>query len=156
MGADAAGKNLKPSFIGIPPLGYGQSYYTLRSIFMDGIPPPQVHIHVRKFDVSREVPIGDLSKVNPSKLPNGSGGSAKEAAETDVPQGEKDEFDKWLRELWNTKDRDVDRYLEGGSFVNDPSLRVEIPIAIRRKREILDAFCFFIPALLGWIFSRLK
>ncbi|EKM60925.1 uncharacterized protein PHACADRAFT_247149 [Phanerochaete carnosa HHB-10118-sp] len=144
------------AYPGIPPLGYGQSYYTLRSIFMDGVPPPQVHMHVRKFDVSRDVPIGDLSKVNPSKLPNVSGGPMKESAETDVPQDEKDKFDKWLRELWTAKDHDVDRYLDCGSFVNDPSLRVEIPIAIRRKREILDAFCFFIPALLGWIFSRLK
>ena len=123
---------------------------------MDRVPPPQIHMHIRKFDVSHEVPIGDLTSTNPSKLPNGAGDPTKgEAVETDIPQGEKDKFDKWIRELWNTKDRDVDRYLEGGSFVDDPSLRVEIPIAVRRKREILDAFCFFIPALLGWIFSAL-
>lgn len=124
---------------------------------MDRVPPPQIHMHIRKFDVSHEVPIGDLSSTNSLKLPNGSGDpSKKEAVETDIPQSEKDKFDKWLRDLWNTKDRDVDRYLDTGSFVGDSSLRVEIPIAVRRKQEILDAFCFFIPALLGWIFSKLK
>ena len=50
---------------GIPPLAYGQSYYTLRSIFFDGVPPPQIHLHLRLFDVNKEVPIGDLT----SKLP---------------------------------------------------------------------------------------
>lgn len=125
---------------------------------MDGVPPPQIHMHIRQFDVSSEVPIGDLSSTGPSAVPNGAADSAskKEAVEADIPQAEKDKFDQWLRDLWNAKDRDLDRYLETGSFVSDSSLRVEIPIAIRRKRDALDAFCFFIPAVLGWVFSKMR
>ena len=57
-------------YAGIPPLGYGQSYYTLRSIFFDGVPPPSIHIHMRKFHVQQQVPIGDLSATNPKTLPD--------------------------------------------------------------------------------------
>lgn len=68
-------------------MDYGQSYYTLRSVFMDRVPPPVVHMHLRLFNVATEVPIGDLSSSNPAVIPpsrtnsdvgNGNGnGSAK-------------------------------------------------------------------------------
>ena len=122
---------------GIPPFGYGQSYYTLRSIFLDGIPPPKVHMHIRKFDVGRDVPIGDLSSVNPSSMPNGNSKShdaRKEAVETDIPQGERDKFETWLRDLWRKKDDDMARFLEAGSFVPDPSQRFDIPVALKIGR----------------------
>jgi hypothetical protein len=124
---------------------------------MDRVPPPQIHMHLRKFDVQGEVPVGDLSATNPSVIPNGfvAHSAKNEAVETDIPEVEREKFDKWLRDLWNAKDRDVDRYLNTGSFVSDLSSRLEIPIAIRRKQDVLDAFCFFIPALLGWIVSKL-
>ena len=124
---------------------------------MDRVPPPQIHMHIRKFDVATQVPIGDLSASNPTAIPGGRGKtSPKEAVETDIPQAEKDEFDKWLQNLWTTKDSDVDRVLGTGSFVEDPSSRIEIPIEIRRKRDVLDAFCFFVPALIGWMFSKAR
>ena len=115
-------------------------------------------MHIRKFDVATQVPIGDLSASNPAALPDGKGkaSSPKEAVETDIPQAEKDRFDEWLRSLWATKDGDVDRVLETGSFVADRGSRIEIPIAIRRKRDVLDAFCFFVPALIGWVFSKAR
>ena len=50
----------------------------------------------------------------------------------------------------------MERYLEKGSFVDDPSKQIEIPVAVRKKRDMLDAFCFFIPALLGWLFSKVR
>ena len=143
--------------IGIPPFGYGQSYYTLRSIFMDRVPPPQIHMHIRKFDVATQVPIGDLSASHSTAIPNGNAkGSPKEMVETDIPPTERDKFDLWLRNLWDTKDRDMDRVQETGSFVSDTSSRIEIPIKIRSKRDVLDAFCFFVPALIGWIFSKVR
>lgn len=124
---------------------------------MDRVPPPQIHVHIRKFDVSTQVPIGDLSASNPTAIPNGNGKtSPKETVETDVPQAEKDKFDLWLRQLWDAKDRDMDRVLETGSFVPDASSCIEIPIEIRRKRDVLDAFCFFVPALIGWTFSKVR
>lgn len=142
------------SAAGVPRAGYGQSYYTLRSIFMDRVPPPQVHMHIRCFDVGKEVPIGDLSASDPSKLPNGS--ARDPTVETDIPQSEKDRFDEWLLALWNAKDANMDRFLETGSLAKDLSTRVAVPVAVRQKREALDAFCFFIPALVGWMFSKLK
>lgn len=126
---------------------------------MDGIPPPHVHVHIRKFNVAHEVPIGDLSASDPSKLPHGTRKSTSpqsEAVETDIPQAEKERFDLWLRDLWRAKDEDMARYLKAGSFVPDESQQFEIPIALKRKREALDAFCFFVPAVLGWAFSRLS
>lgn len=125
---------------------------------MDGIPPPQVHMHIRKFDVSKEVPIGDLSATNPSVIPNGNSKPAShhsDPVETDILQAEKDKFDLWLRELWRQKDQDIARYLKTGSFVAETREIFEIPVALKRKREALDAFCFFIPAFLGWLFSRI-
>jgi hypothetical protein len=141
---------LKPS-LGIPAYKYGQSYYTLRSIFMDGVPPPQIHMHIRKFHVAQEVPLGDLSAANPSAVPE----RKTEAAEIDVPPTERDAFDQWLRDLWRRKDDDMERYLTTGAFVSDAGQTLEIPLALRRKREVLDAFCFFVPAFAGWLFSRL-
>lgn len=146
---------------GIPPLGYGQDYYTLRSIFMDRVPPPEIHMHLRKFAV-RAVPIGDLSGANARALPSGGsssgtgGGAGQEAVETDIPPAERDAFDLWLRTLWRTKDGDMERFLRDGAFVQDPAARIAVPVAVRRRRDVLDAFCFFVPALLGWLLAKLK
>ena len=105
-------------------MGYGQSYYTLRSIFFDRIPPPVIHMHLRMFDVARDVPIGDLSSARPDFLPNGSSHSHSPssspsayaptrsssstpptgATEVDIPESEKTAFDAWLRQLWTDKD----------------------------------------------------
>ncbi|KAI0702491.1 acyltransferase-domain-containing protein [Cytidiella melzeri] len=143
---------------GIPAYKYGQSYYTLRSIFVDGIPPPKVYMHIRKFHVSHEVPIGDLSATNPSAIPQKTLKTKlgqPEAVETDIPEAERDKFDLWLRDLWCRKDDDLERYLTTGAFVAEPEQAIEIPLALKKKREALDAFCFFVPAFLGWVFSRI-
>ena len=157
--------------IGIPPYGYGQSYYTLRSIFCDRLPPPAIHMHIRKFDVASEVPIGKVSVTETVKTPTttsnghangGVNGSAKlhasansqsRTSETEIPEHERDKFDLWLRDLWREKDKSLTRYLDTGSLTED-TRTVEIPLELRSKREILDAFCFFIPALMGWIYTR--
>ncbi|KAG9222993.1 hypothetical protein CCMSSC00406_0000318 [Pleurotus cornucopiae] len=132
---------------GIPPMGYGQTYYTLRSIFMNGVPPPVIHIHLRVFDVGEEVPIGDLSSSNPSALPNLS--SSKKIVETDIPEAEKTEFDLWLRNLWREKDLMFDAYHSAKRFASGGTTApVEIPVRLRSSREVWDAFCFFLPVVL--------
>ncbi|KAL6304272.1 acyltransferase-domain-containing protein [Sparassis latifolia] len=132
------------SYPGTPPLGYGQSYYTLRSIFFDRVPPPAVHMHIRHFKVNKEVPIGgDVSASIPNGTPYGSFKS--HATEVDIPKEEGDKFELWLRSLWGEKDTLIDKYLETGSFVDDAAARTEIPLQLRHRREVLDAFGFFMP-----------
>ncbi|KAL4267625.1 Phospholipid/glycerol acyltransferase domain-containing protein [Pleurotus pulmonarius] len=133
---------------GIPPMGYGQTYYTLRSIFMNGVPPPVIHIHLRVFDVQKEVPIGDLSSSNPSALPNPS--SRKNTVETDIPEAEKAKFDLWLRNLWREKDLMFDAYHSTKRFASGGTTApVDIPVRLRSSREVWDAFCFFLPMVLA-------
>jgi len=139
---------------GIPPLHYGQDYYTLRSIFCDGVAPPVIHMHLRLFNVTTDVPIGDLSTTQSTKIPNGS--TNGDAVEVDIPPREKAVFDEWLRNLWQEKDEFITRYLSSGHTSDD---FIEIPLRLRRKREYLDAFTFFIPAVLvyawRWATKRL-
>ncbi|KAF9243936.1 acyltransferase-domain-containing protein [Melanogaster broomeanus] len=134
---------------GIPPKGYGQSYYTLRSIFCDRIPPPVVHIHLRTFDVAKDVPIGDISESDPGVIPNGTGGAG--AVEVDFSEYEKTIFDMWLRRLWTEKDEYITKFLERDTTPSGQE-PVEIPLGLRNKSEIAHAFCFFAPAVAtyGW------
>ncbi|EMD41741.1 hypothetical protein CERSUDRAFT_110317 [Gelatoporia subvermispora B] len=141
------------AYPGIPPFGYGQDYYTLRSIFFDGISPPEVYMHIRRFDVMREVPIGDISSSKPDNTPNGD--SSKPSVEVDIPNEERDTFEVWLRDRWREKDALMSKYMDGGSFV-EAQEQVKIPLKLKQKREILNAFCFFIPAFFGWACSRLR
>ena len=143
--------------LGIPLQKYGQSYYSLRSIFFDRVPPPVIHVHLRVFNIAQDVPIGDLSASNPRTVPKGT--SNGQTMEVDIPEEEKQEFDLWLRELWRNKDQLITRFLERDSFVAEKSdvvAKVEFPLQLRHKREIPDAFCFFIPALLGFLWAKLK
>ncbi|KAK0505884.1 acyltransferase-domain-containing protein [Armillaria luteobubalina] len=137
---------------GIPPLHYGQDFYTLRSVFFDGIPPPVIHMHLRMFDVAREVPIGDLSGSNPSEASP----KTEPTVEVDIPENEKKGFDKWLQGLWKEKDDSIGMFYEANSFAREKAAQVEIPLKLRRKREVLDAFCFFLPAAAGWAWGKCK
>jgi len=138
------------AYPGIPPFGYGQSYYTLRSIFCDRVPPPAIHMHIRRFNVARDVPIGDLTSSSAGTNPKGD-----KSQEIEIPEAEKETFDLWLRGLWREKDKSMVKYFDSESFVDDKSKQVEIPVELRHTREILDAFCFFVPALFGWLISKL-
>ncbi|QRV83363.1 acyltransferase [Ceratobasidium sp. AG-Ba] len=145
------------AYPGIPRGGYGQAYYTLRSIFMQGVPPPRVHVHLRLYDVTRDVPIG---------IPQG----AEEAS-----PAERAVFDKWLLERWQEKDALMEMQLTEGRFrgsnetptassvtvTGNPkdvkkwdeekgaSGAVEWPIKLNSKAEILDAFSWFGPVVFG-------
>ena len=95
-------------------MGYGQSYYTLRSIFFDGIPPPAVHIHIRRFDVATDVPIGNIPRSIPRNSANGL--SRGQILGGDVPEEERQTFDVWLRDRWIEKDKLMQRFHDTGSF----------------------------------------
>ncbi|TFK30631.1 hypothetical protein FA15DRAFT_662643 [Coprinopsis marcescibilis] len=142
--------DLTVTYPGVPPMGYGQNYYTLRSIFFDGVPPPSIHMHLRMFNVREDIPIGDLSSLS---NPQGEKGGA---VEVEIPAAEKDVFDAWLRKLWKEKDDSIDEYHTTGSFSKDGIRPIEIPLRLRRSWEILDAFCFFWPAALVYSFKSLK
>ncbi|KAH9944525.1 uncharacterized protein BXZ73DRAFT_87406 [Epithele typhae] len=153
------------AYPGVPHLGYGQSYYTLRSIFCDRTPPPAVHMHLRKFDIARgDVPIGAVSVSAPAASSSSSAHAHTNAPEVELPEGERDAFELWLRALWREKDKQMDRYLESG-FLSDAAATVAaeggpcatavvLPVRLRRAYEVLDAFCFFVPALVSWAWAK--
>ncbi|KAK0456264.1 acyltransferase-domain-containing protein [Armillaria borealis] len=81
------------------------------------------------------VPIGDLSGSNPSEASP----KTEPMVEVDIPEEEKKGFDEWTN-----------------SFAREKAAQVEIPLKLRRKREMLDAFCFFLPAAAGWAWGKCK
>jgi len=136
-------------------MAYGQDYYTLRSLFFDGVAPPSIHMHLRMFDVTDNVPIGNLAGASGNRTPDR---NAKHIVEVDIPTDEKDVFDVWLRKLWQEKDEAMDRFCETKTFQSDDNSTpsIEIPLKLRRKRETLDAFCFFWPACVAYLWGRLR
>jgi len=144
------------AYPGVPPMGYGQSYYTLRSIFFDGIPPPAVHMHIRRFDVAKDVPIGDIPRSISGTLHDGL--SNGQMLGVDVPEDERQTFDVWLRNRWTEKDQLIQRFHDTGSFSSSLGKYPEIiiPLQLRHRREVLDAFSFFIPAIVGYAWAQFQ
>ncbi len=130
---------------------YGQSYYTLRSIFFDGIPPPAIHMHIRRFDVAGDVPIGNISSGMSKTQPSG------DIPGVDLPEDERQAFDVWLRDRWIEKDRLIQRFHDTGTFSSslDKYPEIDVPLELRHMREVFGIFLFFIPAL-GYAWSRLQ
>ena len=124
---------------------------------MNGVPPPVIHIHLRMFNVAADVPIGDLSK----KQTSVSNGTANDHnIEVEIPTKEKEKFDIWLRELWQEKDQFITQFLKTGrgdkEYEQGESAAVSIPLRLHRKREMLDAFCFFLPAAAGYVWDKIR
>lgn len=112
-------------------------------------------MHLRMFSVKAGVPIGDLAGASGvSEVDR----KAKRIVEIDIPSEEKDVFDVWLRKLWQEKDNCMDKFFETDSLAAKDSKVpvVDIPLELRRKREILDAFCFFWPAGLAYLWGRIR
>lgn len=134
-------------------MGYGQSYYTLRSIFLDGISPPAIHMHIRLFDITQAVPIGTVAKTKSTNEI----WKREQNLNVDIPSEEKEIFDLWLRELWQEKDESISRFHETGGFMQGtaiPSPTIEVPVRLRRKHEILHAFFFFLPAGVAYLWGK--
>lgn len=106
-------------------MGYSKDYYIIPSVFMDRVPPPVVHMHLRLFDVASTVPIGDLSNAPvtppgsstdffkpppPNSALSASNGQSATSQGIDVPEHERLEFDRWLTELWRIKDKTIDAF----------------------------------------------
>lgn len=139
---------------GIPAMGYGQSYYTMRSIMFMGVPPPRVHVHLKLYHVKRDVPIGVL----PS-----------DGREAEVTEQERVAFEDWMRGKFDEKDVEFERYYATGSvadtkkshIIKGPRVEngnanvyspreIALPLRLRSSWEILDAFAFPGPA--AWAF----
>lgn len=107
---------------GVPPAGYGQDYYTLRSIFMQGVPPPAIHIHYTMTRITS--PVANDTSSNAKSVANVS------SASTDVPplgenvkpaessETEREAFEQWLRKRWERKDELMHRFYQDGDFVD--------------------------------------
>jgi len=104
--------------------------------------------------VTKDVPIGDLTTASNVQAPNP---KTDHTVEVDIPTNEKEVFDSWLRKLWKEKDDDMERYLETGSLASKTTdTTIEIPVKLKRKREILDAFCFFWPAGIAYLWRTIR
>ena len=68
---------------------YGQDLYTLRSMYLQGRPPPSVNMYWRRFAIA------------------------------DIPLEDHDKFELWLRERWYEKDAFLEQYLTTGRFPAD-------------------------------------
>lgn len=143
---------------GIPPTGFGQSYYTLRSIWLAGVPPPRVHIHLKLYNVRQEVPIGSIS-------------TSGVGSEVEVSEEDRVVFEKWMQARFREKDEDFERFYKDNTIANQqshliPPPRVEsldkqqpdgftyskyeiaLPLRPRSPWEALDAFA--LPGPLAW------
>ncbi|KAF7972666.1 hypothetical protein HWV62_17206 [Athelia sp. TMB] len=138
---------------------YAQGFYTLRSIFFDRVPPPVVHMHVRVFDVVQDVPIGEVAAAGKEKgnglAKAGLEGGETAPAEVEFPAAEREAFDGWLRALWADKDALIERFHATGSFGEKAdATRVDVPVALKTRREALNAFAFFVPGVVGVLWAR--
>jgi lysocardiolipin and lysophospholipid acyltransferase len=170
-------------------------------------------MHLRLFDVRKEVPLGDLSSsplsptangrhnlvppspglappspgilspttpafspVDPFHPPTGRLSRAEREKDMDPTPQEAALFEQWLRKVWREKDARLERYLTTGMLGERPkanvrdsgvsvevatesgssrrSGEVEVPVELRSKWEILDAFAIFGPALVWAVWNR--
>ncbi|KAG8807189.1 hypothetical protein FRC17_004602, partial [Serendipita sp. 399] len=138
------------AYPGIPAGGYGQSYYTLRSIFMDGIPPPEIVYHIRLYNVQDEVPL----RADKSHQANGSMTleerkaaaleTSKRPESLQISEEDKKVFDTWLRERWMEKDQWLDQWLQrGGAGALRKGGKIKelvIPVQLRGLWETIGPF----------------
>ncbi|TKY87527.1 hypothetical protein EX895_003541 [Sporisorium graminicola] len=156
---------------GVPPAGYGQDFYTLRSIFMQGIPPPAIHIHFTMTRITPPVagdtssnapPIAQVSTANIDSPPLGANVKPAESSEE-----ERTAFELWLRQRWSDKDAQMHRFYTDGDFVGGEFAKLikqgdkvnatqpqakflVLPAELRSLREVGDAACWGVPFILGW------
>ena len=156
---------------GIPWGGYGHSYYTLKSIFCEGTPPPEIHYHVRLYNVQKDVPlyapstssIPQVMKDDPSlnleQRRVVAQNMAKQPHLLEVGEEDKKTFDAWLRERWYEKDELMEKWHQSGQkklgMGSEGEREVVIPLELRTTGEIMNTCWWFAPAFVGYVFSKL-
>ncbi|KIJ38458.1 hypothetical protein M422DRAFT_176498, partial [Sphaerobolus stellatus SS14] len=169
------------AYEGIPRGGYGQSYYTLRSIYLNGIPPPRIHVHLRMYNVQRDVPLGDLTETASGADAKKQLSRSQRAKDMDASPAETTIFDKWLRSRWREKDALLERFLNTETFekhdgkavtvadtsagkeeiylAGSTSRTYELPLNLQSKLDIFDAFSYFVaiivPTAIWMLWKRL-
>jgi Acyltransferase C-terminus len=115
-------------------------------------------MHIRRFDVAKEVPIGNLSSPRGISEVLQNGSPHGQSVGADVPEDERRTFDVWLRDRWTEKDQLMQRFHDTGSFSSslEKHPKIDVPIQLRHNREILDAFCFFIPPIIGFAWAQIR
>lgn len=116
--------DLTVGFEGVPPQGFAQSYYTLKSVFGASQPPPAVHIHYQTVSLA-DIPLGDLS------------------GEAEATEAERAIFDAWLLERWRAKDDRLDRFYQTGSFTTSKAEDVAslvLPVQLTTVRDYFSLF----------------
>ncbi|GAA5923357.1 hypothetical protein JCM1841_006495 [Sporobolomyces salmonicolor] len=132
---------------------FPSSFYSLPSIFLRQVPPPELHVHVRAFEIAK-IPLGNFLE---AEEPEGDG----------TPE-ERETFERWLRDRWVEKDALMERFYTEGSFVPEPSPpgkananaraddedgderrpgEITWPVALRTWYEPLEAFACFLPSV---------
>lgn len=158
---------------GVPPAGHGQDFYTLRSIFMQGVPPPAIHVHLTMTRITPPV-AGDTSS-------NADSVAHVSSAQVDTPplgenikpaessEDERTAFENWLRQRWTRKDEQMHRFYTDGDFVGGEFTKlvkegkgvdanearggsrfVVLPAELRSLKEIGDAASWGIPFIVLW------
>jgi lysocardiolipin and lysophospholipid acyltransferase len=156
--------DLTVAYPGIPYRGIPQEFYTLRSIFGARIPPPTVHIHVRRFKVDGDIPVGDLPRPRSNSQSRRSSRYDKgkdrdkdrTPVEIPVPEKERRAFEEWLRTIWREKDELFEHYYVTGRFAVEGQKEVIIPVKLRGVKQYMDAFCFFAPVVVWRVVAKLR
>lgn len=126
--------DLTIGYAGVPAQGYAQDYYRLQTLFGFRVPPPTVHLHVRRARAAQDVPLEDRA-----------------------------DFDKWLRQRWDDKDRLMAHFGEHGRFEGAEGVRderAELDIRLRAvdfaRMGACVATVFVAGRVLWWAWSALR
>ena len=84
---------------------YASDFYTLPSVLLSHVAPPELHMHIRAFALS-EIPLGALD--------------ASDDANGEGTEDEKRAFERWLYDRWAEKDALLELFRTRGTFVVGP------------------------------------
>lgn len=105
------------AYEGVPPNGYAQDYFSLRSTFLQGRPPKSVNFHWRRFAVA------------------------------DIPLDGPESFQTWIEARWREKDAMLDQYKNTGRFPADTDTEdaktpayIETDVRLKSWTELLQPY----------------
>lgn len=92
------------AYEGVPRGKYGEDYFSLAGTYFQGRPPKSVNFYWRRFAVA------------------------------DIPLGNAEEFDLWLRKVWREKDELLEQYVATGRFpANGAGIKGHIETEVKTK-----------------------